>query len=366
MKKIILFFFALVFILGCNQENKNTIKLGATFPLSGDVASYGVHAKNGIQLKIEEINKQGGIKGKKLFVDFQDDKNSIKDAVGIFNDFATVKNYPVVFGSAGSSVTLALAPLANRFKVVLISPVSSSSALSTEGGKYFFRTVPSDNLQAEMLSKMVFDDGVRKVAIVYTNNSWGKPLTEGFKKSFDAMGGQIVFEEGVMENTSDFRTLILKLKKVDFDAIVSPTYPKEGGVFLKQLKEAGINTKLYGGDNWGAPEFIEIAQNAANGAKFTFPSDSKSPLYDEFKENYKNRYKEDPDIVAAYSYDAATAIILAIEKSGKIVSDSIRDQLLKLNFQGVSDKISFKPNGDVISEGYGKREIKDGKIIIID
>jgi len=366
MKKITLISLVLLLIVGCTQNNKSTIKLGATFPLTGDVASYGIHAKNGIQLKVDEVNAKGGVDGKQISVDFQDDQNSIKDAVSIFDDFATIKKYPVVFGSAGSSVTLALAPLANRYKVILMSPVSSSSKLSTEGGDYFFRTVPSDNLQAEMLAQIVFNDSIKKVAIVYTNNSWGKPLTDGFKKVFENLGGEVVFEEGVMENTTDFRTIILKLKKLDFDAIVSPTYPKGGGLFVKQLKEAGITTTLYGGDNWGAPEFVNIAQNAAEGVIFTFPSKSKSPIYDEFAKSYREKFNEDPDIVAAYGYDAATAIILAMEKAGKFDSESIREQLLKISFQGVSDKISFKPDGDVISKGYGERTIKNGKSIVIE
>jgi branched-chain amino acid transport system substrate-binding protein len=365
MKKIIVVFCALiVFVLSCN--NSRTIKLGATFPLTGEVASYGIHAKNGIQLKTNEINAKGGINGRLVEIDYQDDKNSIKDAVSIFNSFATIDKYPIVFGSAGSSVSLSLVPIANRQKVILMSPVSSSSQLSIDGGKFFFRTVPSDNLQAEMLANWVFSSNIRKVAIVYTNNSWGKPLTEGFRKIFTQLGGEVVFEEGVLEKSSDFRTIILKLKKKSFDAIVSPTYPKEGGIFVKQLRENGLITKLYGGDNWGSPEFLDIAQNSAEGVFFTFPSDSKSPLYGNFAENYNKTYKEDPDIIAAYGYDAATAIYTALLKSNSLNTDSIRKSLLTAQFEGVSGKIAFKQNGDVISEGYGKRTILNGKSMSIE
>lgn len=365
MKRIDFIFLALiVFAWSCTDTK--TIKLGATFPLTGEVASYGVHAKNGIQLKTNELNAQGGINGKLVEIDYQDDKNSIKDAVSIFNRFATIDKYPVVFGSAGSSVSLALVPIANKQKVILMSPVSSSSQLSFEGGNFFFRTVPSDNLQAEMLANWVFSNNIRKVAIVYTNNSWGKPLTDGFRRTFTQLGGEVVFEEGVLEKSSDFRTIILKLKEESFDAIVSPTYPKEGGILVKQLRENGLITKLYGGDNWGSPEFLAIAQNSAEGVFFTFPSDSKSPLYGNFAENYNETYKEDPDIIAAYGYDAATAIYTALLKSKTLESDSIRKSLLSVKFEGVSGKIAFKQNGDVISEGYGKRTIINGKSISIE
>jgi branched-chain amino acid transport system substrate-binding protein len=366
MKKLIYIFLPMLFLMGCGNPKDNSIKIGGTLPLTGEVASYGISAKNGLQLKIDEINTSGGINGKKIEVDFQDDKNSIKDAVNIFNDFATIKKYSLVFGSAGSSVSLSLVPIANREKVILFSPVSSASKLSTEGGQFFFRTVPSDNLQAEMLASWIKQEGIKKIAIVYTNNSWGKPLTDAVTDMFAKDGGEIVFSEGVQENTSDFRTIIIKLKKTKFDAILSPTYPREGGLFVKQLKEAGVVTRLFGGDNWGAPEFISIAGNAANGVCFTFPSDSKSPLWSDFVGNYKKKYGQEPDIIAAYGYDAATAVVEAFKKSSELTSNEIREKLLTVSFEGVSGKISFKPNGDVVSVGYGKRKIDNGKNISIN
>ena len=366
MKKLISMFLPMLLLIGCSNPKDNIIELGGTLPLTGEVASYGISAKNGLQLKIDETNASGGINGKKIEVEFQDDKNSIKDAVNIFNDFATIKDYPLVFGSAGSSVSLSLVPIAKREKVILFSPVSSASKLSTEGGKFFFRTVPSDNLQAEMLSSWLKQEGIKKLAIVYTNNSWGKPLTDAITDILSQDGSEVVFTEGVQENTTDFRTIIIKLKKTKFDAILSPTYPKEGGMFVKQLKEAGVATRLFGGDNWGAPEFISIAGNAANGVRFTFPSDSKSPLWSEFVTNFKAKYGQEPDIIAAYGYDAASAVVEALKKVNELTSEEIREKLLGVSFEGVSGRITFKPNGDVNSEGYGKRTIENGKVISVN
>lgn len=172
--------------------SSKTINFGATFPLTGEVASYGQKAKRGIEMAVEDQNNKGGLLGKQVVVDFQDDRNDKKEAVSIMTKFATIDKVPVVFGSAGSGVSLAIAPLANRHKVIQISPISSSSQLSTEGGDFFFRTVPADDLQAEVLSRWVFDSGARRVAVVYTNNSWGKPLAEGFQNKFEALGGQVI------------------------------------------------------------------------------------------------------------------------------------------------------------------------------
>jgi branched-chain amino acid transport system substrate-binding protein len=349
------------FFLNGNKQ-VSTITVGGTFPLTGEVASYGIKAKNGIQLKIDEVNQSGGINGQEIVVDFQDDRNSVKDAVNIFNSFATIKKHPIVFGSAGSTVSEALAPISLKEGIILISPVSGSTKLSSPEWKYFFRTIPSDASQAEKLVDWILSDSIKNIAVVYTNNSWGKPLSETVIKRFKEAGGNVVFEEGTKEGITDFRTTIQKLKQTSFDAIVSPTYPKEGGLFVKQLKETGVKTRLFGGDNWGAPEFLEIAQNAAEGVCFTFPSDSDSPLWDEFVNNYSLKYNEQPDIIAAYAYDAATAIVDALTYAKDYTADGIRNQLLKVNFEGVSGHISFKDNGDVTQEGYGKRTVENGVV----
>ncbi len=344
--------------------SSKTVNFGATFPLTGEVASYGQKAKRGIEMAVEDQNAKGGLLGKQIAVDFQDDRNDKKEAVSIMTKFATIDKVPVVFGSAGSGVSLAIAPLANRHKVILISPISSSSQLSTEGGDFFFRTVPADDLQAEVLSMWVFDSGAKRVAVVYTNNSWGKPLAEGFQKKFEALGGQVINSEGVQENTADFRTIIVKLKGMEnLDAVVSPTYPKEGGVFMRQAKELGLNVPLFGGDNWGSPEFRNIAGDAAEGIFYTAPSESTSPTFSEFAQRYKAKYGEDPDVFGAYSYDAAMAIFKATEAAGTTDAEKVREALSKVSSEGVSGEIAFRPNGDLQSEAFAKKTIKNGQVV---
>lgn len=355
----------MVFTVGCvKKEEAKALKLGATFPLTGEVASYGQKAKRGIEMAVEEVNAKGGVLGRQVKIDFQDDRNDKKEAVSIVTKFATIDKVPVIFGSAGSSVTLAVAPIANQNKVILITPVSSSSTLSKEGGPYFFRTVPADDLQAKILSDWVYASGARNVEVVYTNNSWGKPLADGFGEKFTAMGGKVLLSEGVSENAGDLRSVISKIKQVHgVDAIISPTYPKEGGIFVKQLKELGFNKPLFGGDNWGSPEFLNIAGQAAEGVFYTAPSESKSPIYSEFAQKYKSKYGEEPDIFSAYAYDAANAIFKSIDTSKSIETEKIREALLKVSFTGVSGDIAFLSNGDLASESFSKNTIKNGQAV---
>ena len=351
---------------GCSKKEPQPkkLKFGATFPLTGDVASYGQKAKRGIELAVEKINSQGGLLERRITVDFQDDRNDKKEAVSIVTKFASIDSVPVIFGSAGSTVSLAIVPIANRNKVILISPISSSTKLSTEGGPYFFRTCPADDLQAEILASWVNEAGTKNVAIIYTNNSWGKPLAEGFEDKFTMAGGKVLLSEGVEENSTDFRTIMAKLKELkNLDAVVSPTYPKEGGVFVRQIKEMGLKVPLFGGDNWGSPEFLTIAKDAAEGVFYTAPSESTSPIYEDFANRYRQKYGEEPDVFSAYAYDAVTAVFEAVKKCKSTNSEKIREALLDVSFVGVSGKIAFKPNGDLKSEAFARKTIKNGNAV---
>lgn len=354
-------FFSILLFSSCSKQ-PDVIKLGATFPLTGEVASYGVKAQRGIQLALDEQNAKGGILGKQVQIDFQDDRNDKKEAVSIVNKFATIDHLPLIFGSAGSSATLAVTPIINQNNVVLISPISSSSLLSKEGGSFFFRTVPADDIQAKVLAGWVFKHGATNVAVVYTNNSWGKPLADGFEEKFKELGGNVLLSEGTNENSTDFRPIILKLKKLtNLDAIVSPTYPKEGGALVKQLKELGAEKILFGGDNWGSPEFISIAGNAAEGAFYTAPAKSTSPLFEDFAKRYEAKFGEKPDVFGAYSFDAATAAFKSIEKAQNVESVKIQEALREISFMGVSGEIRFTSTGDLATEGFDKMTIKNGK-----
>ena len=353
-------------ILISNNLTKTTssVTFGATFPLTGEVASYGQKAKRGIEIALEEVNAGGGLLGKQVEVDFQDDKNDKKEAVSIVNKFVSINKYPVVFGSAGSGVSLAICPITSKRKVIQISPISSSALLSTQGGDYFFRTVPADDQQADILADHVIKSGVKKIAIVYTNNSWGKPLAEGFKEKFIASGGEVLAEEGVQENANDFRTVLSKIKQIDaLEAIVSPTYPKEGGVLVRQAKELGLTLKLFGGDNWGSPEFREIAGSSAEGVVYTAPAQRTSTAYADFANKYEQKYGEAPDVFGAYSYDAFMAIAKAVQQAQSVESEKIRQALLNITFEGVSGKIKFNKNGDLDSEAYAVMTIRDGKAV---
>jgi len=351
------------FILECKKEPK-TIKIGAILPLTGDLASFGQHCKNGMDIAIEEVNKK--LEGKiKIKVIYEDDQNNANLAVSAMNKLIDIEKVPAVIGGIASSIALAEVPIANAKKVVLMCAFASSPKL-TKAGEYKFRIMPSDDYQGIEAAEWITKLGFKKVAIIYTHNDWGIALKDAFVSNFVKLGGEIIYEEGINPEEKDFRSVIAKIKTKNPEAIFVPTYPREGAIIVRQIKEAGIKAQIFGGDPWANRDFIIGAGKAAEGIYFTAPLQYQGKEFQEFAEIYKKKYGEAPDLTASAGYDALKIIAFSIEKlieqNKEITGSSLKEVLRGIkDFPGATGFTTFDEDGDVIGKPFGKMVIKNGK-----
>lgn len=332
------------------------LKLGAVLPLTGDVASYGRAAQNGIDLAVSEINARGGVNGKPIQVVYEDDQGQASRAISAMEKLVSIDKVPLIMGSAASSVTLAMCPVANRNKVVLITPISSSQELTGNCGEYFFRVCPSDVVQARMMADWMHGEGRRRVGLLYVKNSWGQGLRDEFTKHFTSLGGTIVREESCNEGDRDLRAQLNKLAAAKPEAIYGITYGREGGAMLRQLREMGRTVPVYGADVWGSPELVESARDAAKGVRIIVPAKLESELYREFERKFTERHKSPPDVYASYAYDMMNLIASALQNGNS--PETLRTAIATAKHVGVTGETRFDENGDVLGKGFERRELK--------
>ncbi|MBW2662126.1 MAG: ABC transporter substrate-binding protein [Deltaproteobacteria bacterium] len=359
-----LFVIVTVSLYGCAKQETQEIKIGAILPLTGDIASYGKRAQKGIEIALEEIN--GSVQyHMKIAVDFQDGRGNAKESVTLMKKFCSINKYPVVIGAAASSVSLAMVPIANQYKILQISPISSSPALTTKGGKYFFRVCPSDAFQAVILAEWMRELKIESVGILFVNNSWGISLQDRFVEEFKARGGKIATVESCKDGDRDFRTQLSKIIASEPDALYSPTYGKEGGIILKQTKELGFKKKIFGSDVWSSPELLTSAGDAANGVFLVKPAEYKGDAYQAFRDKYFAKYNEEPDVYAAYSYDVSMILARAFA-AGKTAGPELCEYLLTMPaYDGVTGVTQFDDNGDCNTKAFIRQQIQDNKYIEI-
>jgi branched-chain amino acid transport system substrate-binding protein len=365
-QRILLLFLIVVLLSGfpgCAKK-ETAIRIGAILPLTGDAAKYGKASKQGIELGLEEINASGGIQKKKLEVIYEDDQADPRLGVSAFEKLITVNKVPVVIGPLPSSVALAVAPLAEKNKVILLSPAASSPAL-TNAGDYVFRNVVSDLFEGMALAEFVYSHlHLRNVSIIYINNDFGVGLKNSFSEKFEGLGGKIITTESFNQGSTDFRTQLSKIKTGNPQGIYLIGY-REMGRILRQATELGIRAQFLSIAMFEDPEILKIAGESAEGIYYSFRAydpQSGDELVKKFVKDYMAKYTVEPDIFAALSYDAIRIISLAIRNVGTN-PDAIKKFLYTVkDFPGVTGKITFDKNGDIIGT-MSIKMVKDGKFV---
>ena len=357
-------------MLGCakqEKEEEGVIKIGAILPLTGEAAKYGLNTKNGIEIALEEINRKGGIKGKKVSIIYEDSQADPKKAVSVFQKLTTVDKVSFFLGPLSSSSVLAVAPIANKKKVIILAPAASSPEI-TNAGDYIFRNVMSDLFDGRAVADFAFNNLKKRTAgVIYISNDFGIGLEDSFKTYFEKYGGEVVIVEAFNPGDTDFRTQLAKIKS-SAPEVVFLAGQKEMGYILRQAIELGLNPQWISFSMFEDPEILKIAGNAANNVYYTyrvFDPDSDISVVKDFTENYKRKYGQLPDIFAGLAYDAARILTLALEKGGQDLEKVKMALYNTRNFPGVVGETTFDENGDVIKP-IGIKRVEKGKFIWVD
>ncbi|MBI4167751.1 MAG: ABC transporter substrate-binding protein, partial [Candidatus Aenigmarchaeota archaeon] len=212
---------------------KTQLKIGFLGPLTGDAAVYGLPAQNMVALAAEEINAQGGIV---MEIIYEDGKCNGKDGATSMQKLVNVDKVKVVLGGFCSSETLGAEPIATQNKVFLFSLGASSPAL-TGKSKFFARDYPSDATQGKVLAEVSDSRGWKKVAFIQEQLDYPLGIYNAFKVNFEGLGGTTVKEE-FATGTTDFRSILIKLKAENPDALFVDTQtPAAADRIFKQLQE---------------------------------------------------------------------------------------------------------------------------------
>ena len=347
---------ALVLISGCGKKQANEIKIGTISPLTGAGALYGKKLTQAVDMAFAEANEKGGIRGKKLVAVHEDDKLEPNAAIAAAQKLISIDKVPVIIGAVASSATLAVAPKAEAAKVVLITPISSAVAIS-DAGDYVFRIAPSDAFLARDAARWIKESGYTKVSVIYINNDYGLGIQRAFARDFAKLGGTVLSSEGFAQGSNDLRAPLTKAKALSPEAIFVPSYMEEAGRLLRQKKELGVGGQVFGTDPFHDPLIFQGAGDAADGAWFLDVASGSGLAYDEFAKKYKAKYNMDADIIAAESYDAALAVIMALEAAGSEDPTAIKDAMYKVKFDGASGRTEFDAKGDVPSKTFQRFKV---------
>lgn len=360
--------FCALIVSGCTRktaEAPNEIVIGEYGSFTGSEATFGQSTSEGVKLAMEEQNKAGGIKGKKIRLVSLDNQGKPEEAAAAVQRLITQEKVLAVLGEVASSRSLAAAPVAQQYKVPMISP-SSTNPKVTEVGDYIFRVCFIDPFQGLVMAKFSRNDLKNsKVAILRdVKSDYSTGLADVFKTEFTKMGGTIVGDESYQSGDTDFKAQLTQIKGKNPEAIFVPGYYTEVGLIARQARQLGIKAPLLGGDGWDSEKLSELGQDAIKGSYFSnhYTTESTDKRVTEFIEKYRKQYGgKTPDGLAALGYDAARVLFAAMERSTDMSTKSIRDEIAATkDFAGVTGTITINAQRNATKSAVVVRV--DGKV----
>ena len=370
MKRQISIILILLLLLGgCSlkvSEKPKEIKVGGLFALTGDGASWGIDEMQAVQLAFDEINTRGGINKRPVKLVIEDTQTVPRVAVTAMRKLIDVDNVQIVIGATWDESVGAIAPIVEDEKVALISPSISGATEDEKKYDYLFTTWYSDVSSVKALLRFMAHNDHNRIAVVYNLNLWSQFFRNTLTKNAPNFGVDIVEEFAFSDDTTDFRTIIIKLKELNIDAVFFAfTSDESMQPFIKQARELQLSVPMYSGSQTENEKTTEWYGSYKPGVYHTYPKTGER--IEEFNRKFKDKYGREPTSPsAATAYDAARLVIAALAE-GKTTGPEIKDWLVSVkDFPGiVIPKINFDSLGliDAGPDAFAVKTVVDDKFV---
>src|SRR5215510_10653311 len=333
---------------------QDAIKIGVTQPLTGAFAASGNYVAQGAKIAEEEINKAGGVLGNKLQLIIEDNKSNPTEAVATAEKLINSDKVPVLMGAWSSTLTLAVMPKLEEYKVPMLVETSSSGKITTSGNPYVFRISPTSEMEAKAFTPLFQSLGIKKADFLATNNDFGLGASKEFSEAAQRAGVEIGVKETMDPKATDFSAQLAKIKASGGDTLFVTTAVEQITLILKQAKDQQLTARIIttGGSN-SPDQLIAQAGEAANGSYhlvfFTpwFPEAVKNPdIARKFVALWNEKKYNVGGLTEGFrGWDGIHVIVEAIKSAGKAEPEAISKALWDVKVKGINGDISFIKQG---------------------
>jgi branched-chain amino acid transport system substrate-binding protein len=369
---------ALCFCLTSTGWAADTIKIGFDIELTGDIPKVGEASKFAGEMLKEQINSKGGLKvGNKSYMLqflYEDNEAKAESAAAAALKLITQDQVLGIVGPQASKQAIPAGEVADSNQTVLISGWSTNPK-TTADRPWVFRACFLDPFQGPVLAKFASEElKAKKAAVLYDIASdYPKGLAEFFKEAFEKINGKgsVVAFETFTTKDRDFSAQLTKIVASKADVLFTPQYYDEVPLIVKQAHEMGWKKPVLGSDSWDSAELMTLCGNDCKGTFFSthYAALGAKGATKQFIDQYKVKFKYEPDAVSALTWDAARVLLQAIQNTKGLTGDlkkdrkAVRDQLAILkNFDGITGKISFDgKTGDPVKCAVLVKINPDGK-----
>ena len=349
----------------------DTFKVGVVAPMSGPNARYGAFANKGAALAAKEINAAGGVLGKQIELVSGDSQCVPAEGVAAMQRMISLEKTPVIIGDVCSSVTLAMQPLAEESKVLLVNAASSNPDITYKAGvggfKWTFRNYPTDEVRAAtVLEYASKTKGFKKFAVLSVDSDYGRGAIKFTKRYLPKYeGAEILSEDYYKDSETDFRSVLSKIRRSGAQAIILYGQADTTPIIARQMLELGLAGKvaLVGNGEFNTKETIAAAPKVMNGAveAAAWLPEVPAPRSLKFVEDYKKANGgEMPNNHAYTHYDTLNLVVAAIKSANSLKAEDIRNAMAKIKYDSPMGVVTFDDHNQAVMPMV-LLEITDGK-----
>lgn len=350
------------------------LNVGTILPLTGDLSQFGPGMENGAKLAVQQIKECNTI-GIEAF--YEDSGTNEQTAANAADKLINSNDVGAIVGAASSRISFSVIDTAAQSSVVQISPASTSPDFTDyEDNGYFFRTVPSDNLQGEILAQIAQDEGYSKVNVIALNDDYGQGIADTFEQAFSDAGGEVGASVAYDPQGQSFDSEVQQASQGEPDAILLVAFPETGTSIMQSAAERGLvgEVPFLFTDGLADPQFPQDAGVDLEGEKGTRPA-SEGPGGEDFASTFQEEFGEEPATFSANTYDAVMLAALAAAAGGDTDGQTIQENMEAVskdgsevlpadicsglesaangddvNYEGAAGSQDFDENGDVVSQ----------------
>ena len=352
-----------------STADSKEITLAFVGPQTGDNAEYGKSMKTAAQIAVDEWNEKGGVIGKKIKLVDYDDANSSEQAASIAEKIVGDKSISAVMGHFSSGVAMTAAEVYQEAEIALVNG-SAAHMDYAKIGDAIFRNNAIYTTDANTMLQIMEYLGVKKFGILNPNNDAGISVTSAVEDMMERYGDkypiELVEPQLYEDGTVDFTASVAWFQEQGVEAVYSSGPYSACAPFIQQYRAKDKDVKFVMSAACFSKEFLELAGKDGEGVLIgtSFFYGSEDEKIKSFAEKYTKAYGSEPSTFAAQIYDAAYAILYAIEKGESAERADIVKNLADTDFQGVTGKITFDEEGNCLKQQV-LLEIKDGEYVEI-
>lgn len=334
-------------------ELRGQIVIGGTFPLTGELAYYGQSAYYGANTRVRLINEAGGVNGKRLVINWRDNRSDPEQAARDVEELAREAGVAAVLGPLLSDAAMAARETARRLGVVVMTPLATVDA-ATRDNPWMFRACFNNSAEAEGLIAFQMNSyGASSCGIVYdSRHAFSTELAAIFAKKFTEKGGRVVGKRSIVDaaGAKDYASPLRTIAEEKPDFIFATCYALEAAELVRAARDLAIDIRFCGSDSWDNELLFDAAGRRLIGtslASALFERDFNYRPFRVFYDAMEAAGMDTPDAPAACAYDAVT--LLADALAGGEGAEDVRQGLLSVKRKALATgRVTITPDGDTL------------------